>query len=137
MDIVASLKRAEIFLGLNDSDLRKIAELPSCREEAYQEGEVVFRADDEAKEIYVLTDGQIDLVTEVPQAEQENTRVVVDRITTGDFFGWSSLVDPHSRVMEAICQKPSRVVIISGAELMALFEEDNRIGYILRLAHAL
>ena len=125
-----TLKRAEVFLGLDDGDLNKIAALPSCREESYQSGEVIFRAGDEARYLYVLKEGQVSLVMEVsPKSRQAATKVVVDRITTGGFFGWSSLVEPHFYVMSAICEEPSRVVIISGVELMALFDREYYIGY--------
>jgi len=130
MGIEQTLKRAEVFLGLDDSDLSKIAALPSCREEAYQPEEVIFRAGDEAKHLYVLIEGEVDLVMEVPsRSNQAATKVVVDRITTGGFFGWSALVRPHFYVMSAICKEPSQVVIISGVELIALFDKDHHIGY--------
>jgi len=130
MSIESALKRAEVFLGLDDNDLGKIAALPSCREETYQEGDVIFRVGDQARDLYVLKEGQIDLVTEVSQhPDQATKKVVVDRITVGDFFGWSALVGPYLYVMSAICQKPCHLVIISGAELLALFESDYRIGY--------
>ncbi|MFC2005814.1 cyclic nucleotide-binding domain-containing protein [Chloroflexota bacterium] len=130
MEIEKTLRRAEVFLGLNDSDLSKIAALPSCREESYQPEGVIFRAGDEAKCLYVLKEGQIDLVMEVPpKSKQPTTHVVIDRITTGGFFGWSALVGPYFYVMSAICKKSSKVVIISGAELTALFEKDYYVGY--------
>ena len=130
MGIEQTLKRAEVFLGLDDNELAKIAALPSCREETHQAGEVIIRAGDEAKYLYVLKEGQVDVVTEVPPtAKQEPTRVAVDRITKGGFFGWSALVKPHFYVMSAVCQEPSTVVRISGVELMALFDEDYYIGY--------
>ena len=130
MGIEKTLKRAEVFLGLDDSDLSKIAALPSCREEAYQPEEVIFRAGNEAKYLYVLKGGQVDLLMEVPpKSKQPATQVVVDRITTGGFFGWSALVKPHFYIRSAICKEPSEVVIISGVELMALFDKDYHIGY--------
>ncbi len=130
MGIEKALKRAEVFLGLDDNDLSKIAALPSCREEAYQAEAVIFRAGDEAKYLYVLKEGEVDLVMEVPpRSKQAAAKVVVDRITTGGFFGWSSLVEPHFYTMSAICREPSRVVIISGVELMALFDKDYHVGY--------
>jgi len=130
MGIEKTLKRAEVFLGLDDSDLSKIAALPSCREEAYQPEEVIFRTGDEAKHLYVLKEGEVDLVMRVPPRPMPAaTRIVVDRITTGGFFGWSALVKPHFYTMSAICEEPSRVVVISGVELMALFEKNYYIGY--------
>ncbi len=130
MGIEETLKRAEVFLGLDDSDLSKIAALPSCREEAYQPGEVIFTVGDEAKYLYVLREGQVDLVMRAPgNSKQVAKGVVTERITTGGFFGWSALVKPHSYVMAAVCRKPSRVVAINGTELTALFDADNCIGY--------
>lgn len=130
MEIEQTLKRAEVFLGLDDSDLTKIATLPSCREKAYQPEETIFRTGDAAKHLHVLKEGQVDLVIEVPSSStQAAIKVVVDRITTGGFFGWSALVQPHFYVMSAICKEPSQVVIISGVELLALFDQDYHIGY--------
>lgn len=130
MGIEETLKRAEVFLGLDDSDLNKIASLPSSREETYQAQEIIFRAGDEAKYLYVIKEGQINLVMEVPsKSTQPATQVVVDVITKGGLFGWSALVAPHSYVMSAICQKPSKVAVVSGAELSSLCDKENRIGY--------
>jgi len=130
MEVEKTLKRAEVFLGLDDSDLSKIADLTSCREESYQPGEVIFQAGDEAKYLYVLKEGQVHLVMDVlSTSKQEKTKVLVDRVTTGGFFGFSALVRPHFYVMSAICEKASTVVLISGAELIDLFHKDNYIGY--------
>jgi len=79
--------------------------------------------------LYVLQEGQIDLVMQVLNESGQEAAKVIDRITTGDFFGWSAIAKPHFYVMSAVCQEPSRVVSISGAELMALFDKDYHIGY--------
>ncbi|MFC1928080.1 Crp/Fnr family transcriptional regulator [Chloroflexota bacterium] len=130
MGIEQTLRRAEVFLELDDNDLGGIDALPSCREEAYQPEDVIFGADDEAEYLYVLKEGLVDLVVEIPPtSKQAATKVVVDRVTTGGLFGWSALVGPNLYTMSAICKKPSKVVIISGIELIALFEKDYRVGY--------
>ncbi len=54
---------------------------------------------------------------------------MVDRITTGGFFGWSALVEHRVYVMSAVCKELSIVVAISGFELLALFDKDYYIGY--------
>jgi CRP-like cAMP-binding protein len=87
----------------------------------------MFRAGDEAKYLYVLKEGRVALLMGLPPGQ--GGKLVVDRITTGGFFGWSALVRPHFYVMSAICEEYSTVVIISGAELMVLFDRENHIGY--------
>ena len=130
MGIEETLKRAEVFLGLDNDDLARIAALPSCREESYQAGEVILKTGEEARNLRVVKEGEVDLVTEVPpKAGQGVTRVVVDIITKGGFFGWSALVQPHFYVLSAISRKTTTVVRISGAELMGLFDEDYHIGF--------
>jgi len=129
MGVADTLKRTEVFLGLDDSDLDKIAALPSCREVSYQAGEVIIRAGDEAKFLYVLKEGEVDVVMAVPTKSEQAKKVVIDVITKGGFFGWSALVKPHFYTMSAICRKPCTVATISGAELMALFEKEYYIGY--------
>ncbi len=130
MGIEKTLKRAEVFLGLDDGDLQTIADLPSCRERLFRSGDIIFSKGDEAAYLYVLKDGGVDLVTEpLPASKGETTDLVVDRITTGGFFGWSALVGPHIYVLSAVCRKPSEVVTIAGAELLALFGHDYRVGY--------
>ena len=129
MGIADTLKRTEVFLGLDDSDLDKIAALPSCREASYQPGDVIIRAGDEAENLYVIKDGQVDVVMKVSTKSEPAEKVVIDVITKGGFFGWSALVRPHFYTMSAICRKPATVASISGAELLALFDKDYHIGY--------
>ena len=57
------------------------------------------------------------------------TQVPVDTITKGDVFGWSSLVTPHSLTMSAICTKPSSVLVVDGAELGELMDNNYSLGY--------
>ena len=59
---IESLKRCEIFLGLDNEDLQKIVDLPSCQERTYQPQEVIFPAGQAAEHLYVLVEGKVDLV---------------------------------------------------------------------------
>ena len=62
MGIEDTLKRTEVFLGLDDHDLKLIGDLPSCREVSYETGDYIIRAGDEAKYLYVLKEGQVERV---------------------------------------------------------------------------
>ncbi len=132
MGIETTLKRAELFLGLDDAALLKIAELPSSHKELFLAGEIIFKFGVRAKYLYVLVRGQVDLVADFPSEYRPvRENLLVDTVTTGGCFGWSALVRPHFYVMSAICTKTTEVVTINGAELMGLLDEDNRIGYIV------
>lgn len=128
--IETTLKRTELFLGLDDAALLKIAELPSSHKAVFSPGATIFKNRERATYLYVLAKGQVDLVADIP-SERRRVRhnVVIDTITTGGCFGWSALVRPHFYVMTAVCTQAAEVIIISGAELMGLLEEDNHIGH--------
>ncbi len=129
MGIEVTLKRAEAFLGLDDSSLGRIAALPSSHEVIYDAGATIFKAGGAAHDLYILKEGQVDLVVAVPSSSNVATEVVVDTINTGSLFGWSALVGPHIYSLSAVCRKPSTAVVISGRELTALFDQDYYLGY--------
>jgi len=129
--IESTLRRAEVFLGLNDDELKLIASLPSSRLENHQAGDILFRTGDEARNIYVLEEGQVNIMAEIPPKpnDQSTWGVTVDLITKGDLFGWSAIVRPHYYVLSAVCNKPSKLVIMDRIELQDLFDRYYYIGY--------
>ncbi len=130
MNTVQILKRCELFLGLEDNDLQKIVELPSCQEKTYQAEETIFEAGEQAKQLYVLEEGQVHLVVKIPiNSSGSPEQTVVRTITKGGVFGWSALVPPYVRTMSAVLQKCSNVMTISGNELRSLFDQDPGLGY--------
>lgn len=130
MDIVSILKRCEVFVGLDDTEVEKIAALHSWRRETYKEGIFIFYENVRANDFYILEEGEVRLVIDVHQeGTREVTQVPVDAITKGDVFGWSSLVSPHSLTLSAVCIKPSSVVVVNGAELSALMDSNHSLGY--------
>jgi len=130
MDLVKLLKRCEVFIGLDDSDLEEIADLPSWRISTYNAGDFIFREAATAKDFHILEEGEISLlITSRQTGTKKLVQVPVDTVTKGDVFGWSSLVAPHSRNMSAICVKRSTVVAVSGIELNELMDRNHSLGY--------
>lgn len=130
MDIVQVLRRCEVFVGLADNDLEKIARLPSWQRNTYNAGEFIFRENNVARDFYILDEGEVRLVVAWRRGQsKEPVQFPVDTITKGDVFGWSSLVAPHSLTMSAICVKPSSVLAVCGAELSQLMDNDHSLGY--------
>ena len=130
MDVVSVLKRCEMFIGLNDDDLRKVAALHSWRRETYSEGNFIFKENVLANNFYILEEGEIKLLIGVYQeGGNKATHIPVDTITKGDVFGWSSLVIPYSLTLSAMCIKPSSVLVINGGELSNLMDSDHSLGY--------
>jgi len=130
MNLVPLLKRCEVFVGLEDSDFQKLANLSSWQRNTSDAGDFIFREGAVAKEFYILEEGEISLVV---ASRKEGTKklmqVPVDTVTKGDIFGWSALVAPHCRNMSAICVKHSTVIAVSGTELNELMDHNHSLGY--------
>ena len=130
MNLVQVLKRCEVFVGLDDSALEKIAGLSSWRTSTYRAGEFIFYENTLAKDFYILDKGEVSLVVALPkEGAKELAQIPLDTITKGDVFGWSSLVAPHCLTMSAVCVKSCSVVAVNGAELSQLFDTNCSIGY--------
>lgn len=130
MSISETLKRCELFLGLDDNDIQKIVDLPSCQVTSYNAQETIFELGEAAKYLYVLEDGQINLVVKMLDSSDKSPKpTVVRTITKGGIFGWAAIVPPYVRIMTAITREPSKLIALSGNELHTLFEKEPRLGY--------
>jgi CRP-like cAMP-binding protein len=130
MGAIEVLKRCEVFLGLDDADLQKVVNLPSCKEHNYPDKEVIFKIGEEARHLFILVNGQVDLVMQMSAASAESPKhTVVNVIGTGGVFGWRALVPPHIFGMSAISKGQTKLLAIGGAELRGLFDRHPNIGY--------
>ena len=130
VDIVSILKRSEVFLGLEDEYIEKIASLPSTNEKTLQSGDILFQSGEFASNLYIIKEGRIDLIAGVPtRSELEKQNPIVDIVTVGGFLGWSALVSPFCYVFSAVAGASSILVCINGNELMTLLDRDYYMGY--------
>lgn len=130
MVAIRTLKRFQIFEGLTDSQLEKIAEL--CREEVYPAGVTIFEEGGRAESLYLLWQGTVALEMKIRAWPQEPPkRTVIDVITRGEPLGWSALAEPHILTFSAKTLEHSRVIVIKGDDLHQLFESDHHMGYLV------
>jgi CRP-like cAMP-binding protein len=86
---------------------------------------VLFHESDPAEFLYILEDGEVDIVTELP----DGTQCVVDTLIARDVLCWSALVEPHETTAAAIAHQPSRLLAIDAVHLRALCAKDHTLGY--------
>lgn len=117
----------EVFKGLDDKELAKIAELayvgPLC------EGQRIFIEGKRATHLHLLRSGQVDIVVWV--REPWNRNVTVHQVKTGELFGWSALVVPHTYTASAQCVEAGEQICIGGSELLHLLDQYPHMGYIV------
>jgi CRP-like cAMP-binding protein len=116
----AELRNIGLFGALSDDVLVTLSGMLSVV--LPQIGEVIFREGDEANAMYVVLNGEM----EVMKASRNGVDARVAVLGPGDWFGEMSIVDiqPRSATVRAVA--PSRLVRISAADLDTLYRHDVR-----------
>jgi NADP-reducing hydrogenase subunit HndB len=123
------LQSVGIFKGLDENQLSTVRNC--CQEKHFKAGTKLFGEGEQASHLYVVKTGQVDLRFDLPgrSTSEKNT---ISSILEFKAFGWSSLVAPYRYSLSAYCATPTcEVVEIDGQCLNRLFEEDNRLGYLV------
>lgn len=125
MTTAYSLMRFGFFANLDEDFVEEIVPLGETKTLA--EGEWLFRQDQEAKNIYLITEGKIALTIRF----RDNAIDRLNPYLRGEIIGWSALVKPHMYTMGAIAEQPSSVIGFNGNALSALMDQHKDQGYIL------
>ena len=121
------LREFGLFAGLDDNQLIKVAEL--CHERTLEEGALHFVQGRKAEELHLCRSGKVDITVQLRQPW--GIEVIVHTIGGGEVFGWSTLVEPHIYTASAKCIERTEEIYIKGLDLLNLFEENPRIGYVV------
>ena len=121
-----ALSQAELFQGLSATTLDAIAALSRTRD--YEEGESVYRFGDDALDVYVLVNGRVRFSLGVGNRPGEGHSVFTSRMV----IGWAALVtDQPRRIATAACLEPTRLLAVSGKELLDVLEANPADGFIV------
>jgi len=121
------LKEFNIFKDLDDSELEKIAEL--CNEKTFDEGAVCFTQNWRANDLHLCRSGQVNIIVKL--FEPWSREITIYKSGAGEVFGWSALAEPYIYTSSAKCAERTEEIYIRGSDLMQLFEQYPRIGYIV------
>lgn len=135
------IRRYPFFAGLTEAQIITLAQ--AADEVSVDTGHCFFCEGDELNNFYLLVEGAVAIVIEVPDQEVEQkvsgqltgalqTRdVVVSVIEPGQVFGWSGLVPPHDSTASSKATRPGRVISFDCTKLRPVFKEDTAFGYIM------
>lgn len=116
------LKAHPFFKGFNTADL---VFLSNCAQnKIFQTGEIIAKENAPANEFYLITHGQVAIITPTYRQEQ-----VLETIGQGDIFGWSWLFPPHKWMYEAKALTTTHVISLNGKCLRDKLEENPALGY--------
>lgn len=129
-ELITFLKQGDIFYQFTQTQLELVANL--CLEKTFAAGETVFEENSSSKELYVIVQGEIDILVDPglvglkPQAE----KVRIATLRRGQSFGEVALVDEGLRSATARAKgKEARLLVIPRDKLIMLCETYPQLGY--------
>ena len=114
------LSSVGLFAALPESALRHLAETLTLLTPA--PGDTVFTEGDEARDMYVVIDGEI----EVLKRSRRGSNARVAMLGPGDWFGEMSILDVQPRSATVRALAPTRMLRINTADLDSLYRFDLR-----------
>ena len=125
-NLVQLLKAAELFMGLTDEQLRRLAAI--SQELTYNKGDVIFPQGGEGDSLYVIRKGQVE-ITVSDAGGRARSEVYLGQ---GQVFGEMALIDYGKRSATVRCVRDGTVVdMISRDNFTDLCNADKAIGYIV------
>lgn len=121
--LLQSLTEHPFLQGIADRHLKRLADFASVVE--FKENDTVFREGEDAKAFYLIQQGRVRLVINVPPSES----VIVDVLGEGDAMGWSWLTPPYQWHFDAMASEDAVATALDGEMLRNYCDEDHDLGY--------
>ncbi|HEY9166232.1 MAG TPA: cyclic nucleotide-binding domain-containing protein [Candidatus Kryptonia bacterium] len=116
------LSKVPIFSQLDRRELTKLAAIVHKRE--YTAGELVFSKGDPGLGMYVIEEGEVEIVIAGPNGSPK----VLALLETGDFFGELSLLDESPRSATASVKHDSKIIGFFRPDLIDLLDRSPKAG---------
>jgi len=126
-EVIRALESCELFSELEKSEIEKIAQL--CQMETFRPGEHIFRQGELGECLYIIVEGNVCLERSIDLGPRKGN-AVISILGRGRVLGcWSTLLDePHKLMASATCQRPTKVVVMDGAELRDIMLRNVGLG---------
>lgn len=119
----ALLVTNEFFKTLDDAEAAALA--ARALGHSYPAGAEIFEENEDAHAVCLLTHGRVGLMMDVGNGR----RLTVSTVEPGEMFAWSGLVAPFHFTATARAIVDCEVAIFRSDDLLAMFEENPRLGY--------
>ena len=114
------LSETEFFKGIESEVMKKISAI--SKEEEHPKDTVLFKKDEEAKSLFILKEGTVNLVI------QNGGTLSTPLTESGEVFGWSCMVEGGLYTASGICATDSKIVKIDRDNLEEIFDQHPAVG---------
>ncbi len=127
MELVDLLKRVELFAGLNQEQLDRLARAVHRIE--VHEGDVIFSRGEPGQQLYVIQEGQVEVIIS-DDPKKKNVGLVY--LGQGQIFGEMALIDYGERSATIRCASTKAILaVLNRDDFEGLCAGDTAIGYIV------
>ncbi|MFQ5610878.1 MAG: cyclic nucleotide-binding domain-containing protein [Anaerolineae bacterium] len=125
------LKSIEMFIGLSDEELAKVADL--CQPASFEAGSLILEKSSPADKVYLIQEGTVEIITdpEALEAKPSLADALIVTLGRGQSFGEMGLVDSGVRSATVRAGTLTRVMTMACEEFRELCEQDNHLGYMV------
>ncbi len=138
------LQDFSVFSQLTQSKLVAVHDKGQVKE--FENGDMIFGQNEQADTFYCLLEGSVELQfiiqethtkTDI-QYEESIVRshqvvdkpIILETLSSGDIFGWSSMVSRNIYTSTAKCTMPTKVFCIESNLLRTILDADPEMGYV-------
>jgi CRP/FNR family transcriptional regulator, cyclic AMP receptor protein len=114
----AQLREIGLFGALSDEILDHLCNI--LHEKRFAAGEMVFREGEPARELYVILDGEMEVLKKSRRGRDQRVAI----LGPNDAFGEMSIIDMQSRSASVRTLAPARVLRVSTEDMDALYRHD-------------
>ncbi len=105
--VIATLKKAALFQGLDEEDIQQVASQVSTRQ--FEKNSLVVAQGDETDSLYVIVQGKVDVFLQNDKGKE----IIINTLTDTDAFGELAPLGGIPRQASIITTEPTTLVVIS------------------------
>ena len=127
--VIDNLRRAEIFAGLLDEELLKVADL--CKALRVSDGKAVFNEGDGGDELFIIHEGSVRVMINTRKPDGTFTPSTINMLYKGQCFGEMILLNSAVRSATVVAAEATTLIVIREPEFRRLCDANPRIGYVV------
>ena len=127
--VIDNLRRVEIFGGLLDDELLKVAGL--CTAMRVPAGKTIFKEGDGGDELFIIHDGSVRVMINTRTPEGTFAPSTINLLYSGQCFGEMILLDSAARSATVVAMDPVTLIVMHEPAFRQLCDANPRIGYVV------
>lgn len=116
---------SDLLAGLHEDDASQVLLLGAPR--ALSPGQVVFELGDEARDLYLVKEGRIELTLPMWVGGRQEDVPVEERVPA-QMLGWSALVPPHRFTLKATATVETELLALPREDLLGFLSSRPEVG---------